>query len=134
MPRIASSKRILKPNFHLEKKRLPRWKPRRKRNAQRNLLLTVLTGDRATIQQLCLRSGLSRSTVMRAVSGKTPRMTLLAAKRLSRGLGVSIDTFADVLEAYTGWPNAPKRVKKQVSAESSESGVKESIREPETTS
>ncbi len=96
---------ILRPHFSIPKPRLKRWKKRSPSQTRFNLILRLLTGNRGTLRGLAQRTGLHESNLNNALAGKLARMTAVTARKIARGLGVSTDTFLDVLEAYTGWPN-----------------------------
>lgn len=99
--------RLLKPYFRTEKKRVPRW-PKRMHASRRNLVLILLAPDRATLRGLAHRTGMSVSGLWKVLRGKA-KPSLRSARLIARALGVSTDTFVDVLEAYV-WPKTEKPI------------------------
>ena len=96
----------LKPRFHVKKKRLKPWPKKRREPRARNLILSLIGGEKSSLRGLALRSGLRLQTCWRILSGRSPHVQARTAQRLARALGVSTDTFLDILEVYA--PSVPK--------------------------
>lgn len=80
--------------------------PRRKRiPGNRNEILHLLTGDKGTVSGLAKRARLSRGYCYRILTGHH-KASGDTCQRIARALGVSTDTFLDVLAVY-----APKRAR-----------------------
>ena len=112
---MASRHRALKNYFRAPVSPMKRWPKRKHLSRRRNIVLSLLTGDKGTLSGLSLRSGLSIQHCGFILNGLC-HPSAENAQRLARGLGVSTDTFIDVLRVYVWEPREAqkKRVKEVV--------------------
>src|ERR1700685_2665290 len=99
--------RTLKPRFRVKRNRMKRWPKRKNRGGpKQNIILFLLVGPNATLRGLSSRAEISQQICSKVICGDWEFIRADTAQRLARALGVSTDTFLDVLRVY-----APKREK-----------------------
>src|ERR1700688_3275836 len=91
--------RILRPYFSTPKKRMKPWPKRKDGRVSKNPILRLLAPQNGSFRGLAKRTGMS-ATYCWDICAKRRIPSLKAARLLARALGVSTDTFADVLEVY----------------------------------